>query len=243
MFVAADFVLGIVCALLTDFETLCVGFGKWIIILKVGGKLWQREGYMEQYLSDRNQLHIFDNNNFSIIPKSIFSDNDNLPISCKNTEISAVDNFFANITYPYLQLRSWRWSLLDHFSSEESDFQRRRRWPSDDGKPRRYYHRQGSSDCRGWPNWSSGSPAHRKEEAKIDPVPDLQTKQNIYWWGKACKAHVIFSRFRLECMSFFCNKYIITWSCNAQVLSGLRLLVTPYSVTLHIISPPCQMPD
>ena len=50
----------------------------------------------------------FDNNNFSIIPKSIFSDNDNLPISCKNTEISAVDNFFANITYPYLQLRSWR---------------------------------------------------------------------------------------------------------------------------------------
>ena len=28
MFVAADFVLGIVCALLTDFETLCVGFGK-----------------------------------------------------------------------------------------------------------------------------------------------------------------------------------------------------------------------
>ena len=142
-----------------------------------------------------------------------------------------------------LQLRSWRWSLLDHFSSEESDFQRRRRWPSDDGKPRRYYHRQGSSDCRGWPNWSSGSPAHRKEEAKIDPVPDLQTKQNIYWWGKACKAHVIFSRFRLECMSFFCNKYIITWSCNAQVLSGLRLLVTPYSVTLHIISPPCQMPD
>ena len=190
-----------------------------------------------------NQLQIFDSDNFSIIPKSIFSDNDNLPISCKNTEISAVDNFFANITYPYLQLRSWRWSLLDHFSSEESDFQRRRRWPSDDGKPRRYYHRQGSSDCRGWPNWSSGSPAHRKEEAKIDPVPDLQTKQNIYWWGKACKAHVIFSRFRLECMSFFCNKYIITWSCNAQVLSGLRLLVTPYSVTLHIISPPCQMPD
>ena len=26
MFVAADFVLGIVCALLKDFETLCVGF-------------------------------------------------------------------------------------------------------------------------------------------------------------------------------------------------------------------------
>ena len=55
---------------------------------------------MEQYLSDQNQLHIFDNNNFSIIPKSIFSDNDNLPISCKNTEISAVDNFFDNIAHP-----------------------------------------------------------------------------------------------------------------------------------------------
>ena len=86
MFVAADFVLGIVCALLTDFETLCVGFGKWIIILKVGGKLWQREGYMEQYLSDQNQLHIFDNDNFSI--------------SCKNADLSAVDNFFDNIAHP-----------------------------------------------------------------------------------------------------------------------------------------------
>ena len=30
-----------------------------------------------------NQLQIFDNDNFSIIPKSIFSDNDNLPISWK----------------------------------------------------------------------------------------------------------------------------------------------------------------
>ena len=56
---------------------------------------------MEQYLSDQNQLHIFDNDNFSIIPKSIFSDNDNLPISCKNAEISAVDNFFDNIANPY----------------------------------------------------------------------------------------------------------------------------------------------
>ena len=55
----------------------------WIVISKVGGKLWRREGYMEQYLSDWNQLHIFDNDNYSIIPKSIFSDNDNLPISCK----------------------------------------------------------------------------------------------------------------------------------------------------------------
>ena len=48
-----------------------------------------------------NQLHIFDNDNFSIIPKSIFSDNDNLPISCKNADISAVDNFFDNIAHPY----------------------------------------------------------------------------------------------------------------------------------------------
>ena len=71
-----------------------------IIISKVGGKLWQREGYMEQYLSDRNQLHIFDNDNFSIIPKSIFSDNVNLPISCKNAEILAVDNFLDNIAHP-----------------------------------------------------------------------------------------------------------------------------------------------
>ena len=76
-----------------------------IIISKVGGKLWRREAYiygiyMEQYLSDRNQLHIFDNDNFSIIPKSIFSDKDNLPISCKNAEISAVDNFFDNIAHP-----------------------------------------------------------------------------------------------------------------------------------------------
>ena len=59
---------------------------------------------MEQYLSDRNQLHIFDNDNFSIIPKSIFSDNDNLPISCKNADLSAVDNFFDNIAHPYVQL-------------------------------------------------------------------------------------------------------------------------------------------
>ena len=68
-----------------------------IIILKVEGKLWQQEGYMAARgvygVSDRNQLHIFDNDNFLIIPKPIFSDNDNLPISCKNTEISAVDTF------------------------------------------------------------------------------------------------------------------------------------------------------
>ena len=77
MFVAADFVLGIVCALLTDFEILSVCW-LWkilqnlIIISKVGGKLRQREGYMEQYLSDQNHLHIFDNDNFLIIPKSIY---------------------------------------------------------------------------------------------------------------------------------------------------------------------------
>ena len=57
---------------------------------------------MEQYLSDQNQLHIFDNDNFSIIPKYIVSDNDNLPISCKNANISAVDNFFDNIAHPYI---------------------------------------------------------------------------------------------------------------------------------------------
>ena len=50
---------------------------------------------MEQYLSDQNQLHNFDNNNFLIIPKSIFSDNDNLPISCKNADLSAVDGGVA----------------------------------------------------------------------------------------------------------------------------------------------------
>ena len=48
-----------------------------------------------------NQLQIFDNDNFSIIPKSIFSDNNNLPISSKNAEISAVDNVFDNIAHPY----------------------------------------------------------------------------------------------------------------------------------------------
>ena len=56
-------------------------------------------------------------------------------------------------------------------------------------------------------------------------VVDLQNKQSIYWWGKACTALVSFSRFRLKCMSFFCKKYIITWSCTAQVWSRLRLLV------------------
>ena len=54
-----------------------------------------------------NQLQIFDNNNFSIIPKSIFSDNDNLPISCKNADLSAVDNFFDNIAHPYPPPTVW----------------------------------------------------------------------------------------------------------------------------------------
>ena len=48
-------------------------------------------------------MHIFDNDNLSIIPKSIFFDNDNLPISCKNADISAIDNFFDNIAHPYVQ--------------------------------------------------------------------------------------------------------------------------------------------
>ena len=87
---------------LENYGKFCKILENLIIISKVGGKLWRQEGSMEQYLSDRNQLHIFDNDNFSIIPKSIFSDNDNLPISCKNAEISAVDNFFDNIAHPYL---------------------------------------------------------------------------------------------------------------------------------------------
>ena len=48
---------------------------------------------MEQYLSDQNQLHIFDNDNFSI--------------SCKNADLSAVDNFFDNIAHPYLRVFEW----------------------------------------------------------------------------------------------------------------------------------------
>ena len=54
-------------------------------------------------LIGRNQLHIFDMDNFSTIPKYIFCDNDNLPISCKNADISAVDNFFDNIAHPYVR--------------------------------------------------------------------------------------------------------------------------------------------
>ena len=47
MFVAADFVLGIVCALLTDFETLCVGFGLVttdLLDVKIG-KFWKILNY------------------------------------------------------------------------------------------------------------------------------------------------------------------------------------------------------
>ena len=57
-----------------------------------------------------NQLQIFNNDNFSIIPKSVFSDNDNLPISCKNADLLAVDNFFDNIAHPYLT-QIWDWKL------------------------------------------------------------------------------------------------------------------------------------
>ena len=71
---------------------------------------------MELYLSD-HQLHIFDNDNFLIIPKSIFFDNDNLPISSKNAEISAVDNFFDNIAHPYPQVMS-----MGNFGSTASNF-------------------------------------------------------------------------------------------------------------------------
>ena len=56
-------------------------------------------------------MHIFDNDNFSIIPKSIFFDNDNLQISCKNADISAIDNFFDNIAQPSAQERGERRGL------------------------------------------------------------------------------------------------------------------------------------
>ena len=46
-------------------------------------------------------MQIFDKDKFSIIPKSIFFDYDNLPISFKNADISDVDNFFDNIAHPY----------------------------------------------------------------------------------------------------------------------------------------------
>ena len=56
-------------------------------------------------------MHIFDNDNVSIIPKSILFDNDNLPISCKNADISDADNFFDNIAHPKAHNKSeetWR---------------------------------------------------------------------------------------------------------------------------------------
>ena len=58
---------------------------------------------MEQYLSDQNQLHIFDNDNFSI--------------SCKNADLSAVDNFFDNIVHPYFLDILF---LLSRYSSTQS---------------------------------------------------------------------------------------------------------------------------
>ena len=48
-----------------------------------------------------NQMQIFDNDKFSIMPKYIFFDNDNLPISFKNADISAIDNFSDYIAHPY----------------------------------------------------------------------------------------------------------------------------------------------
>ena len=59
-----------------------------------------------------NQTHIFDNDNFSIIPKSIFFDNDNLTKSFKNVDISAIDNFFDNIAHPYMGVPQLGWSLF-----------------------------------------------------------------------------------------------------------------------------------
>ena len=45
-----------------------------------------------------NQMQIFDNDNFSIMPKYIFFDNDNLPISFKNADISGLSIIFLIIS-------------------------------------------------------------------------------------------------------------------------------------------------
>ena len=58
---------------------------------------------MEQYLPDQNQLHIFDNDNFSI--------------SCKNADLSAVDNFFDNIAHPLLWIRLNRLRRFEYSST------------------------------------------------------------------------------------------------------------------------------
>ena len=70
-------------------------------------------------------MHIFDNDNFSIIPKSIFFDNDNLPIRFKYADISTVENFFDNIAHPH----------LCHYNPEASfyeDAEIKCQWPSDE---------------------------------------------------------------------------------------------------------------
>ena len=59
--------------------------------------------FLEQYLSDEIRCTFSITIIFLIIRKSIFFDNDNLPISCKNADISAVDIFFENIAHPYMQ--------------------------------------------------------------------------------------------------------------------------------------------
>ena len=56
--------------------------------------------FLEQCLSDEIRCTFSMTNFFLIIPKSIFFDNDNLPINCKNADILAVDNFFDNIAHP-----------------------------------------------------------------------------------------------------------------------------------------------
>ena len=43
-------------------------------------------------------MQIFDNDNFSIMPKYIFFDNDNLPISFKNADISGLSIIFLIIS-------------------------------------------------------------------------------------------------------------------------------------------------
>ena len=72
------------------------------------GKIHIRSGYETLshscFWNSAYRMHIFDNDNFSIIPKPIFLDNDNLPISCKNADISAIDNFFDNIAHPYSRM-------------------------------------------------------------------------------------------------------------------------------------------
>ena len=43
-----------------------------------------------------------------------FSDNDNLPISCENDNISAVDNFFDNIAHPSVCKETQTYPVASH---------------------------------------------------------------------------------------------------------------------------------